>query len=337
MWPTPPVVLQCAHDPDRSIESSRAHVSLRTPSRLARAFDTDPASPAPRFLAPRPFAPIQRRLELPSTDDAEAFGNKIGDKDLSIWSHGETLTNSWGEESNTTNFNATDIEAIDRQKNVYIGKKLLGTLDPLHRKSEGNKAHAKMHLVSSFLHTNANSWPDNYVYGSGGLNGKHEEIEKQAKAVHPKHSNSHALYYCTEVKQRETSQATEGQLATHIASKWRKLKGNERTRFKSALSVGKNSATALRLSDYVEERNAAIARAVTSKVQVIYQPYRFDGQRYVAGEREVEPAEVPKDKTSYRFRNSADYLELRRSIPREAEKRKTAPEGEGTKKVRVEK
>lgn len=43
----------------------------------------------------------------------------------------------------------------------------------------------KMHLVNSYLHPNANNWPNNWVWGSHTLNHRHSGVEELAKLQHP--------------------------------------------------------------------------------------------------------------------------------------------------------
>jgi len=43
----------------------------------------------------------------------------------------------------------------------------------------------KMHLVNSYLNRKANTWSDNWVWGSQTLNHRHNDLEEAAKAAHP--------------------------------------------------------------------------------------------------------------------------------------------------------
>ena len=80
----------------------------------------------------------------------------------------------------------------------------------------------KMHLINSFIHPRANSWPTNWIWGSADLNKKHNIPEESAKRHHPatnQNFNGCIMKYSTEVKDSRSTPCTEDEFITCVKNK----------------------------------------------------------------------------------------------------------------------
>jgi hypothetical protein len=258
----------------RALQTNSAPVSgLTGNGSLSNANSTD--GPAQRV--------IQRVLSYVSP--ANVGGKAQLDTDLgantkavSRFTHGESLSNSWGAASSTAKFtNANNSEKLS-DLNINWGGTKIGYLRPIGRPAGfgGFDPGVKMHLVNSYLHTDANNWAENWVWGHASLNHAHEDnIEKVAKEYHPNaptHTLTsgkviYALDYRTEVAANAADWGkTDDEMADDIVSEinlrapinWT---GTNRLRVKANVDIAGQD-----ISTYHGLWQNAIANTVASKV-----------------------------------------------------------------------
>jgi hypothetical protein len=203
------------------------------PGKPRRAPSSHPVSPA---VESAPYVPVwhtlaraivQRALSygVPATQVALDTDLASNTNSVSQFTHGETLTNSWGAASSTASFTHSASSDKLEHHNVYWGPTHIGELKTGKQKGSFDPL-VKMHLVNSYLHPNANSWAGNWVWGHGDLNKKHVAIEDTAKAYHPAVGTQlplgwtkvHALSYRTDVGAHSTAGETAASIAGEIAN-----------------------------------------------------------------------------------------------------------------------
>jgi hypothetical protein len=221
-------------------------------------------------------------------------------KTVTRFQQGEAVSNAPGAASSTANF--TNANDSDQLENVDIkwGDKKLGTFKPIGKPSSGASGAVsfdpgvKMHLVNSFLHPDANSWAENWVWGHGDLNHAHDrDIESVAKDYHPSFAKYtltsgkpiYALSYRTEVAANATPTAkTADDLATDIATKINNyvplnFTGVQPADVKANVTINGQALTA-----YHGRWHTAIANTVASKVTSYARIYGVDGTGDVESE-----------------------------------------------------
>jgi hypothetical protein len=111
--------------------------------------------------------------------------------------HYEVHTSLSGTESDTDAFRDTRPES-ELLNHVEVGRTdaaharhvtydgaFIGTFRTATKGSGRANSLVKMHLVNSYLHPNANTWPGNWFWGSFDLNKLHNGFEEAAKKCHP--------------------------------------------------------------------------------------------------------------------------------------------------------
>jgi hypothetical protein len=221
-------------------------------------------------------------------------------KAVTRFQQGEAISNAPGAASSTASF--TNANDSDQLENVDIrwGAKKLGTFKPIGKPSSGASGAVsfdpgvKMHLVNSFLHPDANSWAENWVWGHGELNHAHErDIESVSKDYHPSFAKYtltsgkpiYALSYRTEVVANATPTAkTADDLAADIAAKINNyvplnFTGVQPADVKANVTINGQGLTA-----YHGRWQTAITNTVASKVTSFARIYGVDGTGDVESE-----------------------------------------------------
>jgi hypothetical protein len=147
-------------------------------------------SPRGRTQDRRSHAGIQRALATatPVTRDDLRTTAAANPKALVAHTHGEVVTDSWGADSSTlafTHANDSNLLEIFSAPISYRGERI-GLLRPMGRRTPRWVSGVKMHMVNSFLHSDANTWAENWVWGHKDLNTEHDhKVESLAKQYHP--------------------------------------------------------------------------------------------------------------------------------------------------------
>ena len=150
----------------------------------------------------------------------------------------EILSNKKGEESDTGNFThhtGSDwLDSCTGTLKCYYNQIEIGTLRTVTEGSEKVKPLVKMHLVNSFLHGNANTWQDNWFWGSHDLNKQHNVHEEEAKKFHPATDEKKAegqkigslllQYETSVVAEKKPTASTLEQFKTQLTNKITKMR-----------------------------------------------------------------------------------------------------------------
>jgi uncharacterized protein DUF4157 len=267
----------------RSLQTNLAPVSGLTPNgSLSSGIST--SAPAQRV--------IQRVISYatPGNPGKAQLDTDLGanTKAVSRFTHGESLSNTWGAASSTKNFtNANNSEKLS-DVNINWGGTKIGYLRPIGRPAGfgGFESGVKMHLVNSYLHSDANNWAENWVWGHGSLNHAHEgSIESVAKDYHP-HAPKHtltsgkaiyALNYRTEVTAKAADWGkTDDDMADDIVAGINRTApvnwtGTNRLRVKANVDIAGQD-----ISTYHGLWQNAIANTVASKVTSYARIYGVD-------------------------------------------------------------
>ena len=177
---------------------------------------------------------IQRAFSYAKPKDQSKLNKDLESKEpkaIKRFNYAETLTNTWGNKSDTSNFTHDNDSAYLNNVDIKWRSYKIGYLKPLGKIKRGTgrfNANVKMHLVNSYLNSNANNWSENWVFGHADLNHNHEnKIEKPAKDNHPEIAKANekklstgedilALSYRTEVITKSGTEKTKEDLANEI-------------------------------------------------------------------------------------------------------------------------
>ncbi len=281
---------------------------------------------------------IQRALSKNIQDGStKAQLEAQGGMEAEVFKHGEALSfkKDWGTDSDTSKFGGADA-AISGPLDLKWGTTKVGTLLPAGKITAGKFAgHTQLHLVNSFLHTQANATAANWVFGSSQLNSRHKLVEEKAKGLHPEKSGAvAALSYRTEVKARDTTTRNEGDLAKEIH------RGIEATLSKTANPPAteletKQEATVndKKLAVYLGEWNTAVKNAVATGLEVLYRTYGLNDQDKVTrGSLKKEPVTAEADSNFRAVIDAELGVLLEAGAAKPTKKRTRGAEASGSKK-----